>query len=202
MLALFRRLRENTIKALLWLVAALILSGCGIAERQEAQHQKALRKQTNEQQNANARSWLVACDTTYPKDKRTRENMVQYALCVQNAMSRFPNENIDKDPLMIFSAKLMFISEKYRDGKISREDANHLANLAWSEARKQTEEKEMQLKIISVQESQLRVSKCLSARYNANSFDDRGLNSTNGAVAIISLLGAIGRASEVAQNCD
>ena len=80
---------------------------------------------------------------------------------------------------------------RFDKGQLSYEDAKALDAGALAERQNRKQTKQV-----------AKNTNCISARQDEAMSDNRGVNSTNGAVAIISLLGAVGRASKTIESCD
>jgi hypothetical protein len=80
---------------------------------------------------------------------------------------------------------------RFDKGQLSYEDAKALDAGALAERQNRKQTKQV-----------AKNTDCIAARQDEAMSDNSGVNSTNGAVAIISLLGAVGRASKTVEACN
>ena len=173
------------------LVATLALSACGPSQEQVA------RQQAIAQQNARANAEMQRCNTIYPPPA-TREQAVPWANCSLDAARLLYNPN---NILIELMQGGVVIAERYRDGFINSSELQYLWTQARNNAQRQIDDQNARARIVAAQERQARDINCMSARQNNMYRDESGLTSTNGAVAIISLLGVIGGAMNQAAAC-
>jgi hypothetical protein len=174
------------------LAATLVLSACGPSQEQVA------RQPAIEQQNARSDAEFDRCISNYGPPPRARNAAVALNQCVATAYgSRYNPDTI----LMNMYQRSIYFAERYRDGFIDHSTYQFLVNQSFHDAQRQIEDRNARDRIVAAQERQARDVNCMSARQNNMYRDESGLNSTNGAVAIISLLGVIGGAMNQAAAC-
>ena len=170
-----------------------LLASCGPSQEQVAEEQ-AFR-----QQFATAKSATGKCQAEYGSlESRTRENAVPAAQCYLAAQKMYPTKD---DTWVLFRQRNLFISEKYRDGAISADEFVYFINQSHAEAKNSYENKVARERLVKAQEQQAKEARCLSAKHAANTADSSGIESSNGFIAIISLLGAIARTVDVVREC-
>jgi len=174
------------------LIATLVLSACGPSQEQVA------RQQAIAQQNARANAEMQRCNTIYPPPA-TREQAVPWANCSLNAVRLLYNPN---SILIELLQGGVVLAERYRDGFINSSELQYLWTQARNNAQRQIDDQNARARIVAAQERQARDINCMSARQNNMYRDESGLNSTNGAVAIISLLGVVGGAMNQIAACN
>ena len=174
------------------LAATLALSACGPSQEQVA------RQQAIAQQNARANAGIQRCAADFGPPPRARDAAVPFQQCLMAAyISLYSPDNIWLSTLR----SKMYFAERYRDGIIDQSTYSFLANQADADARRQIEDRNARDRIVAAQERQARDINCMSARQDNMYRDESGLNSTNGAVAIISLLGVVAGAMNQAAAC-
>lgn len=102
---------------------------------------------------------------------------------------------------LTFRYKNVAISEKFKAGLIGQADYDYLLQQSLDEAQRLVAEQAAQQRIVNAQEAQAKAIECAVAQQRSANTDRSGLNSTSGAVAIFSLIGAIADGVSTAAAC-
>ena len=175
------------------IIATLVLSACGPSQEQVA------RQQAIEQQNARATAARQRCIADFGPPPRTREAAVPRIQCIAAAyLLRYSPDNI----WISAHQRSSYFAERFRDGFIDHSEYQFLMGQSDADAQRQIEDRNARDRIVAAQERQVRAINCMSARQDNMYRDESGLNSTNGAVAIISLIGVVAGAMNQIAACN
>ena len=156
---------------------SILLSGCGPSQQQ-----------LNAQ--ANARGRLVAfneCKIKYPK----QSNVLPYSKCVVQVFNRFGGS--DAERVLVY--KRLDLAEQIAAGKISYASAQSQYSVVEYQVKSQQQ-------MLENSQAIAKNTNCISQRQRVAGNNYSGVDSTNGAVAIISLLGAVADGASVANACN
>ena len=177
-------------------VSSFILTGCGPSPRQlEMQAQQARIQQQDRASNED----MQTCSITYPVEQRSPKNAVAMANCVLSAYERRATKN---DLVEAIQYKRLELAEKYAAGKLTlAEYASQFRDYSAS-IHSQLIMRENQAQMVAAAQSTAKSAQCAVAQQRSANSDYTGVNSTNGYVAVASLLGAIGDGVHVASACN
>lgn len=163
-------------------ILILFLSGCGPSQQQLAQ-----------QSQINAKSYAYkACSTKYPfLNESNVKNAVPYAKCLIQVFNNYGGSDAER----VLLYKRLELSEEVASGKISFASAQaQFATIYYQISSQQ--------RMIANSNAIAKNTNCMSERQRVSGHDYSGIGSTNGTVAIVSLLGAMADGAAVSQACD
>ena len=175
------------------ILLSALLAACGPSSQQLAQ-QRAV-----QEQNQRAKDQLKKCYVDYPNSQRSRDNAIPFADCVSNAYNMFQKLS---DIVMLWNYKRRDLAQKFHDGKIDLSEYRLQYAQYQSEMRQQLEDRAARNRLVAAQERQAKAAECIAATNRNTNSDYSGVDSTNGVVAVLSLLGAVADAFNAGQKCN
>jgi hypothetical protein len=172
------------------------LSGCVSDNERLAQQQQFAAVQS---QNSAARAEIKACNSKYPKDQRNRANAVPFAQCILTGLDHFVTK--PNDIAYAIAYKRLALARSVADMKITLEQAQSEFASYVSEMRTQLSVRQSQERIASANEQAAHAVNCSVAQQHQANSDYSGIDSTSGAVAIISLAGAVAETVATVSAC-
>lgn len=132
-----------------------------------------------------------ACNAQYPAEKRTAQNAVPYAKCMMKVVATYG----DSELVQLITMKRLELAEKLKNGRISLAEYQH-------QFKDYAYQIKVQQQILENQKKIAKNTECISERQRVAGNDYSGVNSTSGAVAVISLLAAVSDGMSVAAACN
>ena len=173
-----------------------LLTGCGPSPGQLAiQAEQSRLDQLDRASDAATR----ACGATYPPDQRSRINAVPFAKCMNSA---YEQRGRKTDLLEAMNFKRLELAEKLSAGKITVAEYMSQLSSFRSEVISQYESRYNQAQMVAAAQSTARSANCAVVQQRTANSDYSGVNSTNGVVAVASLLAAVGDGVAQARACD
>jgi hypothetical protein len=163
------------------LAISLFLSGCGPTPQELANQQMQQRKSAA----------FSNCTRKYPSAARSASNAKPFAMCIINVLNNYGGTDID----WLIANKRLQLAEKLSNGSISLTDYN-------TEFQTFIYQLKTQQQILATQQAIAKNTHCISERQRVAGSNYSGIDSTNGFVAVTSLLAAVGDAAAVSSACN
>ena len=163
------------------LMISLALGGCAPSPQQLAQ-------QARQREKTAAYSY---CTTKYPASARTASNAVPFAKCVLQVLDNFGGSAADR----VIASKRYELAEKFRNGEITY--AGYAAQF-----RSEVYQIRAQQEMLENTRQVAKNTNCIRERQRVSANDYSGIDSTNGVIAVASLLGAVADGAAVSRACD
>lgn len=149
--------------------ALLLLAGCGIARRMEAQEQAKAQAAQNAQLIAQSKTAMADCDVQFPSGNA--KQAVARRKCINDAFSiRLSTFGSDQDLARAVMADSMVIAERVQNGKMTVAEGNAAIADRWSQAVSESQQRANARNSVMAQQSAADAQSQAAAAANTAAF--------------------------------